>query len=69
MCAVLALPLTLPRSGSISLMFSISSPKNSMRSGLLFVRDEDFDDVAAHAEGAAVEVDVVALVLQIDEPA
>ena len=61
---------TLPRSGSTSLIASISSPKNSMRiARLLLVRREDLDDVAAHAEGAAVEVDVVALVLDVDEPA
>ena len=36
---------------------------------LLLVRGEDLDDVAAHAERAAVEVDVVALVLDVDEPA
>jgi hypothetical protein len=34
---------------------------------VLLVGGEDLDDVAAHAEGAAVEVDVVALVLQGDE--
>ena len=37
--------------------------------GLLLVRREDLDDVAAHAERAAVEVDVVALVLDVDEHA
>ena len=56
--------------GSTSLMASISSPKNSMRIGGLFlVGREDLDDVAAHAERAAVEVDVVALVLDVDEHA
>ena len=34
---------------------------------LLFVRRIDLDDVAAHAERAAREVDVVALVLDLDE--
>ena len=34
---------------------------------LLLVRGEDLDDVAAHAERAAVEVDVVSLVLDVDE--
>ena len=34
---------------------------------VLLVRREDLDDVAAHAERAAVEVDVVALVLDVDE--
>src|SRR5262249_42068878 len=34
---------------------------------LLLVRGEDLDHVAAHAEGAAVEVHVVALVLDVDE--
>ena len=49
---------------------SISSPKNSMRIAVvLLVRREDLDDVAAHAERAAVEVDVVALVLDVDERA
>jgi hypothetical protein len=59
---------TLPRSGSISAMSSISSPKklDAHRDALL-VGGEDLDHVAAHAEGAAVEVDVVALVLDLDE--
>ena len=35
--------------------------------GLVLVRREDLDHVAAHAERAAVEVDVVALVLDVDE--
>ena len=34
---------------------------------VLLVGREDLDGVAAHAEGAAVEVDVVALVLDVDE--
>ena len=33
----------------------------------VFVRREDLHGIAAHAEGAAVKVDVVALVLQLDE--
>ena len=33
----------------------------------LLVGGEDLDDVAAHAEGAAVEVVVVALVLDVDQ--
>src|SRR5262249_53386655 len=37
--------------------------------GLLLVCREDLDDVAADAEGAAVEVDVVSLVLDVDEHA
>jgi hypothetical protein len=38
--------------------------------GLLpLVRREDLDDVATHAEGAAREVHVVALVLDFDQPA
>ena len=36
---------------------------------LVLVGREDLDHVAAHAEGAAVEVDVVALVLDVDERA
>jgi hypothetical protein len=49
-------------------MASISSPKNSTRIAVsLLVRGEDLDHVAAHAERAAVEVDVVALVLDVDE--
>jgi hypothetical protein len=49
-------------------MASTSSPKNSMRMAFaLLVGGEDLDDVAAHAERAAVEVDVVALVLDVDE--
>ena len=34
----------------------------------LLVGREDLDHVAAHAERAAVEVDVVALVLDVDQP-
>ena len=34
---------------------------------LVLVRREDLDHVAAHAERAAVEVDVVALVLDVDQ--
>ena len=37
--------------------------------GLVLVRGEHLDDVAAHAERAAVEVDVVSLVLDVDEHA
>ncbi len=37
--------------------------------GLLLVRREHLDHVAAHAERAAVEVDVVSLVLDVDEHA
>jgi hypothetical protein len=44
-------------------MRSISSPKSSTPHGLLFVGREDLDRVAAHAEGAALERDVVAPVL------
>ena len=36
---------------------------------LLLVGGEDLHRVAANAEGAAVEVDVVALVLGLDQPA
>ena len=49
-------------------MASISSPKNSTRMATrLLVRGEDLDHVAADAEGAAVEVDVVARVLDVDQ--
>ncbi len=37
--------------------------------GVFVVGGEDFDDVAADAEGAAAEVDVVALVEDFDEAA
>ena len=48
---------------------SISSPKSSMRTAFSFVGREDLDGVAAHAKGAARKVDVVALVLNLDQPA
>ena len=35
----------------------------------MLARRDDLDRIAAHAEGAAVEVDVVALVLDVDEVA
>ena len=56
-----------PVSGSTSTMRSISSPQNSTRSADLGVGREDLERVAAHAEGAAVEVDIVALELQVDQ--
>jgi hypothetical protein len=57
-----------PRSGSISVMASTSSPKNSMRTAFeSFVHGEDLDHVAPHAERAAVEVQVVALVLDLHQ--
>ena len=34
---------------------------------LLVVRREDFDRIAAHAERAALEADIVALILNSDE--
>src|SRR5262245_35227913 len=35
--------------------------------GFFLVGDEDLDDVAAHPEGAAVKIHVVALVLEVDQ--
>jgi hypothetical protein len=35
--------------------------------GVLLVRRHDLDDVAAHAESAAAELDVVAFVLDLDQ--
>ena len=65
-----ASPFTLPRSGSTSLdrLDRVAEELDADR-GLLLVGGEDLDHVAAHAERAAVEVDVVALVLDVDEHA
>jgi hypothetical protein len=52
--------LARPRSGSTSVIFSISSPHHSRRR-------EDLDGIAAHPEGAAVKIDVVPLVLHVDQ--
>ena len=57
----------MPVSGSNETSSSTSSPNSSIRSAMLFVRRVDLDDVAADAEGAAVEVVVVALVLDLDQ--
>ena len=57
----------LPVSGSKVTSSSISSPNRPMRSARLFVRRIDLDDVAAHAEGAAAELVIVALVLDLDQ--
>ncbi len=61
--------MVLPRSGSIDgdLIDLVAEELDAQRA-ILLEGGEDLDDVAAHAEGAAVKVDVVALVLQIDEP-
>ena len=61
--------LTVPKSGSICERESISSPKNSDAVGVFVVGGVDFDDVATDAEGAAAEVDVVAVVEDFDEAA
>jgi hypothetical protein len=45
------------------------APPLDANSGVRLVGRKDLDRVAAHAEGAAVEVDVVALVLHLDEAA
>ena len=57
----------MPVSGSNEISSSTSSPKSSMRSADVLVRRLDLDDVAAHAEDAAVELVVVALVLDLDQ--
>ena len=58
-----------PVSGSISTICSISSPNRINRHAVIFqMRREKFDRVAAHAEIAAPESDIVALVLQRDQP-
>ncbi len=49
--------------------FDLVAPPADPDGGLGLVGGEDLDDVAAHAEGAAVKVDVVALVLHVDEAA
>jgi hypothetical protein len=55
-------------SGSMTEIASTSSPQSSTRrSVVLLVRGEDLDDVAPGAEGAPVEVHVVAGVLNLDE--
>jgi hypothetical protein len=51
-------------------MVSISSPNHSTAQGLLaFVGREDLHHIAAHAEGAAGKIHVVALVLDLDQAA
>ena len=60
--------MTSPVIGSSSRMRSTSSPNNSMRMHVLLVAGQDLDDVAPDAELAAREADVVALVLDVDEP-
>ena len=60
--------MVLPVSGSNSLISSISSPKKlTAPRGVLIVRREDLEAVAAHPEIAAREGLVVAPVLQRDE--
>ena len=60
----------MPRSGSNSRdALDLVAEELDADRALLLVGGEDLDDVAAHAEGAAVEVDVVALVLDVDERA
>ena len=49
-------------------MRSTVSPKNSTRSAVLLVGGVDLDRVAPGPEGAADQVDVVAVVLQVDQP-
>ncbi len=62
------MPFTRPRSGSTSLIDSIVVAEElDADRRLLLVGGEDLDHVAAHAERAAVKVDVVALVLDVDE--
>ena len=50
-------------------MRSISSPKNSIRTAVLFVCGLQFDGVAVDAETAAGEIEVVSRVLHINETA
>ena len=58
-----------PKRGSIWERESISSPEELDAEGVFVVGGVDLDDVAADAEGAAAEVDVVALVEDLDEAA
>ena len=57
-----------PVRGSSWMIRSTSSPNSSIRIGRLLVRREDLDRVAPDPELAPDEVDVVALVLDVDEP-
>ena len=43
------------------------APELDANGAVLLVGGEDLDHVAAHPKGAAVKVDVVALVLNVDE--
>jgi hypothetical protein len=57
-----------PRSGSNTVMrVDLVAEQLDPDRGLVFVRREDVDDVAAGPERAAVEVLVVALVLDLDQ--
>ena len=47
----------------------MSSPKNEIRKATCSYAGKIFEGVAAHAEGATHEVDIVALILDIDQVA
>ena len=66
----LSSPSGTPVSGLMRLMRSTSSPKNSDAHHILIrVYRPDLDRVAAHAEAVALEGDVVALLLDVDQTA
>ena len=56
-----------PVSRSISVIRSISSPKNSTRYAFIRIRRKNLQHIAAHPESAAVKIHIIAVILDIDQ--